>query len=255
MNKQSNILMVFVTVLFSSSCAGTTDYTLSPPSATKWVNVEVKNPSPYTRPFPLEVVYISHKCMKSSINGVDGSREEKPSYNPVKIPLQQQQGSSLWSAKVAMTGGGPCDWTLSEFNLGIEYIDATHLGKDLVPGTAVGATIAFDDIAARNGQFDSKYGNVNISSKYFPYITEWRLGENRKKLSLLGKEKFMSIRAYSPQFIRFSPEINERKVVRFIGVTKKIKGVYSQIVYPDGSIVSDGTVFPDFDRVDKIQIN
>ncbi len=113
--------------------------------------MEIKNPSPYTRPFPLEVVYISHKCMKSSINGVDGSREEKPSYNPVKIPLQQQQGSELWSAKVAMTGGGRCDWTLSEFNLGIEYIDATHLGKDLVPGTAVGATIAFDDIAAQNG--------------------------------------------------------------------------------------------------------
>ena len=29
---------------------------------------------------------------------------------------------------------------------------ATHLGKDLVPGTAVGATFAFDDIAARNGK-------------------------------------------------------------------------------------------------------
>ncbi|WPM84449.1 hypothetical protein QNH14_17185 [Apirhabdus apintestini] len=28
---------------------------------------------------------------------------------------------------------GECAWSLSAINVGIEYIDATHLGNDLVP--------------------------------------------------------------------------------------------------------------------------
>lgn len=54
-------------------------------------------------------------------------------------------------AKVAMAGGGSCKWTLSAVNFGIEYIDAILLGKDLVPSTVVGVTLAFDNYASRNG--------------------------------------------------------------------------------------------------------
>ncbi|WP_156106953.1 hypothetical protein [Rahnella sp. WP5] len=78
MDKKSITLMFFVLVLSNSVCASEIDRTLSTPSDTQWVNVEVQNPSPFTKPFPLEVVYISHKFMKISINRVDGSREAKP---------------------------------------------------------------------------------------------------------------------------------------------------------------------------------
>ena len=102
--------------------------------------------------------------MKISINRVDGSREAKPSYNGIKVPLLQQGNTNDWHAKVAVKGGEiNCEWTLSEFNLGIEYIDATHLGKIWYRVRLVGATIAFDDIAARNGKFDNFSGNISIS--------------------------------------------------------------------------------------------
>jgi len=78
MHKKINILASCSSVLVLCSCARAMDKTLSPPSDTQWVNVEVQNPSPFTKPFPLEVVYISHKFMKISINRVDGSREAKP---------------------------------------------------------------------------------------------------------------------------------------------------------------------------------
>ncbi|MEG5687309.1 hypothetical protein UXO04_26445, partial [Enterobacter kobei] len=96
--------------------------------------------------FPLEVRYISYECKKKRISGFDGSVITEPSYNVIGIPMQQESGD-IWKAKVAMTGGGSCKWTLSAVNLGIEYIDATHLGKDLVPGTAVGVSLAFDNDA------------------------------------------------------------------------------------------------------------
>ncbi|EPM3152787.1 hypothetical protein ACTLKS_000218 [Escherichia coli] len=166
----------------------------------------------------------------------------------------QQESGDTWKAKVAMAGGGTCKWTLSAVNLGIEYIDATHLGKDLVPGTAVGVTLAFDNDASRNGQYTATEGDLNLSPKYYPYISEWNLGEKKKELSLLGKESFLSLSVNNVNTIKFSPVIDENKIVKYIGIKKKIKGKYSKIEYPDGSVISDGTVFPDFDTVDKIKI-
>ncbi|MBU9836677.1 hypothetical protein J1786_17885 [Rahnella sp. L72c] len=253
MHKRLNVLASCVSIVVLSSCARATDKTLSPPSDTQWVNVEVQNPSPYTKPFPLEVRYISHKCMKKRISGVDGSVITEPSYNVIKIPVQQGD-NDLWKAKIAMTGGGSCNWTLSAFNLGIEYIDATHLGKDLVTGTAVGATIAFDDDASRNGQFSSVYGNLNLSPKYFPYIRERKLGKKENSLSLLGKENFISLRAFNLSEIIFKPQLDESKVVKFIGLEKKTKGSYPKIVYPNGTTAPERTLFPNFDLVDKMKV-
>ncbi|AVF37533.1 hypothetical protein [Rahnella sikkimica] len=253
MYKKTNTLTICISAFILSSCARATDKTLSPPSDTQWVNVEVKNPSQYTKPFPLEVRYISHTCLKKRISGVDGSVITEPNYNVINIPLQQG-ANDLWKAKVAMTGGGACERTLSAFNVGIEYIDATHLGKDLVPGTAVGATIAFDDDASRNGQFTSVQGDINISAKYYPYIREINISEKIKTLSLLGKQSFMSFRSINSTHIIFSPKIDERKIVKFIEPENKIDGVYAKIVYPDGSIAPERTFFPDFDKVDQMKI-
>ena len=44
------LLTIPLASVIISSCVSVTDRTLSPPSDTKWVTVEVKNPSPYTKP-------------------------------------------------------------------------------------------------------------------------------------------------------------------------------------------------------------
>ncbi|MFK3912930.1 hypothetical protein ACI2JI_12680 [Enterobacter cancerogenus] len=254
MNKCSRILMVLLSALFTSHCSGVIDRSMSPPEDTVWVNVEVKNPLPYTKPFPLKVVYISHECLKSRTSGVDGSRIEEPAYNGMEIPLQQQGNSNIWNAKVAMTGGGSCHWTLSEFKMGIEYIDATHLGKDLVPSYGVGAIIAFDSHATRNGRFSSLPANGIVAPNYYPYIKERNLNEIRKYLTLLGKENFLSYRSFNVNKIVFSPEIDERKIVRFIEPEKKTEGSSTKIIYPDGSVAPDSTILPDFNTVDKMKV-
>ncbi|HDH1460434.1 TPA: hypothetical protein PIT96_004632, partial [Klebsiella michiganensis] len=160
MPNQTKFILLSLVLFTVAGCSMSraVNKTLSPPADTKWVNVEVKNPSQYTKPFPLEVRYISYECMKKRISGFDGSVITEPSYNVIGIPMQQESGD-IWKAKVAMTGGGSCKWTLSAVNLGIEYIDATHLGEDLIPGTAVGVSLAFDNDASRNGQYRIVQGN------------------------------------------------------------------------------------------------
>nr|MCD4205873.1 hypothetical protein [Escherichia coli] len=180
MHRSSNLLFLSLMLFSVTGCSfnqlpGTIisrspDKKLSPPGDTKWVNIEIKNPSPYTKPFPLSVRYISYECQKKRISGFDGSVVSEPGYNVKEIPMQQERGD-IWKAKVAMTGGGSCNWTLSAVTLGIEYTDATQLGKGLVPGSAVGVMLAFDGYASRNGQFDFIGGNqFDYYPKYYPFI-------------------------------------------------------------------------------------
>ncbi|WP_223719205.1 hypothetical protein [Escherichia coli] len=186
MYNQSKIILISLVLFSSTGCSinQTVNKTLSPPADTKWVNFEVKNPSQYTKPFPLEVRYISHECMKKRISGADGSVITEPSYNVIGIPMQQESGD-VWKAKVALIGGGSCKWTLSAVNLGIEYIDATHLGKDLVPGTAVGVSLAFDNDASRNGQFYMVTSNIlKLAPNYYPLIHT----NKNDALELFGKK-------------------------------------------------------------------
>ncbi|EET7735096.1 hypothetical protein JX128_000779 [Escherichia coli] len=255
MHNQLKIILLSLVLLTVAGCSMSraVNKTLSPPVDTKWIDFEVKNPSQYTKPFPLEVRYISHECLKKRVSGFDGSVITEPSYNVIGIPMQQESGDT-WKVKVAMTGGGTCKWTLSAVNLGIEYIDATHLGKDLVPGTAVGVSLAFDNDASRNGQYRSAQGDLNLSPKYYPYIRERNIAEKTKSLSLFGEEDFILIRTSNLNKVFYHPVIDELKVVKYIEPEKKIEGVYSKIIYPDGSVVSDGTVFPSFDKVDKMNV-
>lgn len=253
MHRKSNTLILSLSVFFISSCSSSVNKTLSPPADTHWVNVEIRNPSPYTKPFPLEVRYISQECLKKRVSGFDGSVITEPSYNVISIPVQKQGSSDIWKGKVAMNGGGSCGWTLSAVNLGIEYVDATHLGKDLVPGTAVGVTVAFDDDASRNGQFTSVQGDLDLHPKYYPYIREKKIDKKENTLSLFGKEDFLSLRVYNLSRVRFSPKVDESKIVKFIGLEKKVKGVYPTILYPDGTKAPDRALFPDFDKVDEMK--
>lgn len=151
MSNQSKVILLSLVFFSPSGCSisQAVNKTLSPPVDTKWVNVEVKNPSQYTKPFPLEVLYVSTTCKRELLSLRDGQHYEKVGLNPLKLPLQEKNSSGVWIEKIAKDGGGKCNWKLSEFNLGIEYIDATHFGKGLVPGTVVGATIAFDDNATK----------------------------------------------------------------------------------------------------------
>ena len=253
MYKTLNSLSLLQFLFLLSGCAQATDRTLSPPSNSDWINVEIKNPSQYTKPFPLEVLYVSTTCKRNLMSMRNGQPYEKVGLNPIKIPLLEKNSSGVWIAKIAKDGGGRCNWKLSEFNLGIEYVDATHLGKELVPGTAVGATIAFDDNATKNGRFKPfENPELVLSPAYYPLIqTNKRISAN-DMLNLFGEKDFMQIKMISHvkviQVI-FQPTLDESKLVRMIAPKEHKVGAFYKIAYPDGTVVSDGTTHPDVNKL------
>ncbi|MEY8713613.1 hypothetical protein [Mangrovibacter phragmitis] len=254
MQKIAITLISVLGILFVSGCTVSrpVNRTLSPPENTQWVNIEIANPSPYTQPFPLEVRYISYKCQKKRISGFDGSVISEPSYGSVRVPMQQN--GNIWRGKVAITGGGICKWTLSTITFGIEYIDATHMGKDLVPGTGVGATFAFDGDALRNERFYIEKGNdIKIESDYYPLVHSNKRIHGNDMLEIFGEEDFLKKRLIydvgDDVFISFLPKLDESKQVRLVAPEKYKVGEFYKIIYPDGAVVSDGSIHPDIRRM------
>ncbi|WP_330985965.1 MULTISPECIES: hypothetical protein [Enterobacterales] len=253
MEKLINKLFLCTLMSFIVSCVSADDRTLSPPLNTGWVNIEIKNPSSYTKPFPLEVLYVSTTCKRELMSMRDGQHYEKVGLNPIKIPLQEKNSSDVWIAKIAKDGGGKCNWKLSEFNFGIEYTDATHLGNGLVPGTAVGATIAFDDNATKNGLFKvTQDSELVLSPAYYPLIQSNKRISTNDMLNLFGENNFMQIKMISSAKsiqIKFMPTLDESKLVKMIAPKEHKVGEFYKIVYPDGSVVSDGSTHPDVSRL------
>lgn len=92
MYKKIKTLPVHLVFLSATGCSlsQVVNKTLSPPADTKWVNVEINNPSQYTKPFPLEARYISHECLKKRVSGVDGSTITESNTNVINVHLQQE---------------------------------------------------------------------------------------------------------------------------------------------------------------------
>lgn len=167
------VMILTIYILFLTSCSVPIKRNLSPSDKTVWVKLEIKNPSSYTKPIPLEVRYISRECRKKRVSGFDGSVITEPNYNVTQIPLQQKF-NDIWEAQVAISGGGSCNWKLSAINFGIKYNDTSHLGNNLSPGAAVGATVAFDNDASRNDTYYVTQGNkLNYAPIYYPLIKRW----------------------------------------------------------------------------------
>lgn len=190
--------------------------------------------------------------MKNRVNGFNGSVITESSYNVIGMPMQQEKGD-IWKVKVAMTGGGSCQWALSAVTLGIEYIDATHLGKALVPGTAVGVSLAFDNDASRNGQFETlSDSNPSFSSTYYPLVKTNKMIRKNDSLSIFGKQDFLQRKITNSNNsvnIKFIPTLDESKVVKMVAPKEHKVGAYYKIIYPDGSVVSVGTTHPDVNRL------
>jgi len=70
---------------------------------------------------------------------------------------------------------------------------------------------------------------------------------------LYGKESFLSYRITNGNNVLFEPSLGENKLIRYVEPKEKIKDIYPGVIYPDGSVTSDGTVFPDFDKVNRMK--
>ena len=91
-----------------------------------------------------------------------------------------------------------------------------------------------------------------MSPAYYPLIDSNKDISTDDILNLFGRVNFVQKKIVSSAknlHIKFEPTLNESKVVRMIAPIEQKIGVYYKIIYPDGTIVSDGTTHPYVNRL------
>ncbi len=247
-------MSLMLLALFSlSGCAK--DRSLAPPADSEQVTVTVKVPKELVTE-EMMVIYSSPICTRTVYN-VREEPVELDGINGFKIQLQQQGNSDLFQAKVAVDGGGECQWRLSNVTFGVAYADPTIFGENVTYGAGGGVVVIFDqNNSARGGATFKVDGDLTIKKDYYPWLSENFLGPYRKEISLAGQgDIYLMYKALQARNIYFEPVLHSDVLLRSVGPKVKKEGNYASYTYPDGSVYADGRWHPNFRRLEEIRLN
>jgi hypothetical protein len=243
-------------LLFSlNGCA--LDRGLSPEPGGEQVSITVKVPQNLAAE-PMQVIYRSAKCpIKRS--GPDWSSFEVDGYLTTTVQPLQQGNSNLYETKLAINGGGGCQWQLSNVTFGVTYASTTHFGQNVKPASGGGVIVMFDHyLAQRRSAFDPTKevsGDLLIRKDYYPRVSEHFIGGHEKLAWLVGEGgTYLYYRAPNARKVKFEPILHANYVLHSVGPKVKKKGNYTRYTYPDGSVVADRISDPNFKKLQAIRL-
>lgn len=103
-----------------------------PPADAKWVDVIFRVPEGITLQ-PAELLYRSAQCKSVRYNSSD-EPHDIPGYNDTERPFGAPDGDNIRRLRVAMDGGGPCQWQLNSLKVSFRIADNVPLvkGKEVI---------------------------------------------------------------------------------------------------------------------------
>lgn len=256
--RQINIALLLL-ALPLSGCASRPDYTLNPPFNSDWVNVIINLPA-QTEVMPMDVLYRSDKCQREDYDSTTESHIRKErGYNPQIISMIQQGKSNIWKRRIALKGGGKCEWNLSGIRVDIKPDKALPLalGKKIIPTSY---EFAFDDEAYSAGEGSGTrreaFNDLYIKTVLFPMVTLHR--DNEIVLKFFGgnikKQQWSRFyRVHSVKNITIEPILHIHKVVLLEAPESRSGPAGMTITYPDGTVELKRAVIPDYERLLSLQ--
>ena len=132
MNFLSKTAAITSTVMLLCGCDNRPDRTLSPPTDAKWVNVTFRVPEGITLQ-PAELLYRSAQCKSVRYNS-NNEPHDVPGYNDIERPFDAPEGDNIRRLRVAVDGGGPCQWQLNSLMVSFRIADDVPLvkGKEVI---------------------------------------------------------------------------------------------------------------------------
>jgi len=237
-----------------AGCASRPDYTLNPPASTEWVNIYLKLPA-QVEIMPMDVLYRSDKCQREVYDEkTESHRSLEKGKNPQVFRMIQQGNGDIWQRRIALDGGGKCEWKLSTIRIDMKLNRNIPLTQGKDP-TSVSYVFAFDDEfysgGGMPGQRKEVQGNLEIKTDFFPMVfinhafneTDIDMfGGNVRKL-----QWSRHYRVYDTQKIVITPVLHINKVVTLESpVTPPGKVT---VTYPDGSKESVSGIIPDYKKL------
>ncbi|WP_186372055.1 hypothetical protein [Yersinia vastinensis] len=243
------VLLLSVIVLLSA-CGDRTDQTLSPPENAHRVTVEFKVPNGTTL-LPMQVLYRSDTCKSKSYNSSNEAYEVR-GYNGFKQAFSQQGSGDIWQQRIAIDGGGPCQWQLNSLKVSFKIADNNPLvkWKEVIETNYI---FDFDDYGLSDGYETGRAkeasGDLDLKTDFFPMITHHI--DNTMTLKFFGgdtgPEKWRRrFRLHDTQNILIEPIVHFTKVVT---LEPPDKPGNLTATYPDGSSEEIPRIYPDYEKL------
>ncbi|MDY1035380.1 hypothetical protein [Lelliottia sp. CFBP8978] len=250
LNKAKLIVTLPVLALLYG-CGDTTDRTLSPPPDAKWVDVSFRVPDGVTL-LPLGVLYRSEKCKAVRYNSSNESHEI-PGYNDFEQKYQQQRGSDIWQSRVAIEGGGACQWSLRSLRVSFRLSADNPLakGKKIIDTSYIfdfgsyGLSDGYGTGRAKEGS-----GDLDLKVDFFPMVSNHI--DKTASIKLFGGDSSYEkwsrrYRLQGTQNIAIQPIIHFDKVVTITPPATKPGSLI--VTYPDGSSGKALHISPDYEKL------
>ncbi|HHG8785451.1 TPA: hypothetical protein ACPYVZ_000870 [Citrobacter sedlakii] len=179
--KMTNVLYL-LPLLALSGCALSED--LSPPADGKTVKVSVVKPADVDI-LPMDVIYRSEKC-RDKVFTSTGAITSRAGYHLLTVPFKPETGSGIVSNRVALDGGGQCEWKLSNIRFQFKFSDMTKFGADIKNNIPNDIVYVFDNNPPPrgNGHYEDVYGDIKIENDYYPLVIYDRIIDHAKTLSI-----------------------------------------------------------------------
>ncbi len=239
--------------LFSfSGCAK--DRSLAPPPNSEQVTVTVKVPKELVAR-ELKIIYGSPICTRTVYN-VHNEPVELDGVNGTHTQLQQQGDSDLYQAKVAVDGGGECQWRLSNLTFGVKHKNPTIFGENVTFGAGGGVVVVFDHNDSWLGGATFKVdGDLTIKKDYYPWLSEFFDGVANKDINLLSVigGNYFEYQALQARSVYFEPVFHSQFITAAVWPKVKKEGNYVSYTYPDGSVEAVARAEPSFRKLEAIR--
>ncbi|EJO9861848.1 hypothetical protein NU766_003009 [Salmonella enterica] len=251
MNFLSKTVVVVLAATLLSGCDNRPDKTLSPPVGAKWVDVTFRVPEGITLQ-PAELLYRSAQCKSVRYNS-SNEPHDIPGYNDVERPFGAPDGDNIRRLRVAVDGGGSCQWQLNSLKVSFRIADYVPLvkGKEVIDTSYI---FDFGDYGLSDGYgtgrakvFSEKI--LDLNTDFFPMVANHI--DNTISLKLFGgetgTEKWRRRFSLSnTQHIAIEPVVHLMKVVV---LNPPDHPGNLTATYPDGSREDIPNISPDYDKL------
>ena len=245
-------LVVLITA-FTSLSGCTKDYSLAPPADSEQITVTIKVPD-QLKAESMRVMYRSKICtfINHTASGVAYKRD---GYQKTDVQPARRGESDLYEAKLAVDGGGACQWRLSNVTFGVVYEDPTIFGENVTFGAGGGVVVVFDNNDSPRGGTGIKVdGDLRIRKDYYPWVSESFMVQYTKRISLMGEgDIYLGYQAIQAKNVYFEPVLHPDFVLNSVGPKEKKAGSYTAYTLPDGSVIADGRWETKFSKLQAIR--
>ncbi|UDN37235.1 hypothetical protein [Proteus sp. NMG38-2] len=238
-------------IIMIQGCAPRSDKnkTLSPPANTEWVTVGIKLPAGI-EVLPLNVLYRSEICQRAQYNSA-GEKEYISGFNPNAVALKQQGSSDIYQTKIALNGGGSCQWQLSEVWISIIYKKTLNTDSDFEAIPSHKLILLFNNNKYNEGEIiRNLIENEKIELNYYPVFINNEVS-NEKKITLFnhwGRSQYILVN--NERNILFTPLFHKDNITK-IDMPKELEKDII-IYYSDGTIEKINSSRPNYNKLKSL---